>query len=277
MLKNQDAVPEPQISVSPASVSQARVTPDELTQALAAIEAREQAEASRLAGTIAIDQAVSDLHLDSTSDEIWAEVQDQRAKAAARQVGPPQMQAKPRLIAPLTKRFRGWPVLIAPAIALWVVFSAVISGNHHQALSTTTQPAISTAAPILRPLAVETEGRGVYADDTALVQLSEDKPLSQVIISGNPSGNRWKLFRYKGHVYLRGYVPSADTLQELQGKPLNIYNDDDSGELDGERTSNITLRVDGTPLQKSGGNSRYLGITVLNFQPDPQTTLTPGR
>ena len=64
---------------------QERVTPEELARALASIETCRQAEAARLAGTIPINQAVSELHLDSTSGEIWAEVQAQRAKAIAAQ------------------------------------------------------------------------------------------------------------------------------------------------------------------------------------------------
>ena len=66
---------------APVSAPQARVTPQELSDALAAIEARKQAEASRLAGTIPIEQAVSELHLDSSPEELWAEVQVQRGKA----------------------------------------------------------------------------------------------------------------------------------------------------------------------------------------------------
>ena len=64
MLKNQDLENNPQTGTRPP-----RVTPQELTDAMAAIEARRQADA----GMIPIDQAVSELHLDSTSDEIWAE------------------------------------------------------------------------------------------------------------------------------------------------------------------------------------------------------------
>lgn len=275
MLKNQEAVPEPRFSVS-----QARVTPEELTQALAAIEARKQAEASRLAGTIAIDQAISDLHLDSTPDEIWAEVQAQRVKASVPKIAPPQAVQTAGVSAPAMRR-RGWRRFLAPALVIGVLMSAgVIPHNftpHGFSPSLLTEKHLPTAAPILRPLSAVPDGKEVYADDAALVQLSEGGAIAQITVSMNPSGNRWTVFRRSGHVYLRGFIESVDSLAEITGKPLNVYNDDNSGELHKDRTSNITLRVDNVSLQKSGGDSDYSSITVSNFQPDPFTTLTPGR
>lgn len=264
MLKNQDAVPEP-----PISVAQARVTPDELAQALAAIEARRQAEAAHLAGTIPIDQAVSDLHLDSTSDEIWEEVKAQRTKTAAAQQKPVAYAAPPQAVAPPQVRRRGWRGLLAPVLVIGVLMSAGVIphpwGHSHAPV----------AAPLLRPLSAIPDGTEVYADDAALIQISEGKPAAQISVSANSTGNRWNLIKTGGHVYLRGYIESTRSFSPLQGKPLNVYNDDNSGELDGDSTSEVTLRVDNTPLQKSGGDDDYSEVTVPNFQPDPLTTLSP--
>lgn len=282
MLKNQDAVPEP-----PLTVSQMRVTPDELTHALAAIEARRQADA----GTIPLDQAVSELHLDSTSDEIWAEVQAQRASTSAarpaqtapEQEAPLQAVATPpavivrgwgSYIAPAVI-VRGWRDYIAPAVIVWTLFSAGIIPQFWNNHTPVIKHQISSAAPILRPLSAVPDGTEVYADDAALIQISEGKPAAQVTVSQNPSGSRWNLIKTGGHVYLRGYIESADSFKPLQGKPLNVYNDDNSGELEGHSTSEITLRVDNTSLQKSGGDDGYSEVTVPNFQPDPLTTLSP--
>ncbi|MGI4791900.1 MAG: hypothetical protein ACRYFS_24010 [Janthinobacterium lividum] len=272
MLKNQDTVPEPQVSVS-----QARVTPEELTAALAAIEARRQAEANRLARTIPLDQAVSELHLDSTTDEIWTEVQSHRAKAAEalvraeRQPTLPQPQAVQQVFPapPRTRNRRRWISVFAPFLLVWILFHNNLMphfGHHHP----------PTAAPVLRPLAQIPDGTEVYADDSALAQVSKGELLTQISISENPSGNRWTLVKMGGHVYLRGYIAETDTLTQIQGRALDVYNDDDSGGLDGQKTSNITLRVDKMPLQKSGSDEDYSELTVPNFQPDPLTTLTPG-
>lgn len=270
MLK-QDAVPEP-----PLTVSQMRVTPDELTQALAAIEARRQADA----GTIPLDQAVSELHLDSTSDEIWAEVQAQRAKvAAARQKPAPAAQAAPvsGLRGRDHLRRRGLRRLVAPAVVIGLLMSAGIIPHNFTPHGFSPSLITKAAAPTLRPLSAVPDGKEVYADDAALIQISEGKPAAQVVISENATGNRWNLVKTGGHVYLRGYIESASSFQSLRCKPLNVYNDDNSGELEGNKTSNITLRVDNIPLQKSGGDSDYSSLTVPNFQPDSVTTLTPGR
>ena len=284
MLKNQDAVPEPPASVPATSVAQARVTPDELAQALAAIEARRQAEAAHLAGTIPIDQAVSDLHLDSTPDEIWAEVKTQREKASLPKAAPvkqPQQAAPPISVSmPVVRvRHRGWHRLIAPVLVIGVLMSTgVIPHNftpHGFSPSLLTDRHFSTAAPVVNPLSAVPDGKEVYADDAALIQISEGKPATQITVSENATGNRWNLIKTGGHVYLRGYIESTSSFSPLQGKPLNVYNDDNSGELNGDSTSEVTLRVDNIPLQKSGGDDGYSEVTVPNFQPDPLTTLSP--
>lgn len=275
MLKNQDAVPEP-----PLTVSQRRVTPDELTQALAAIEARRQAEA----GTIPIDQAVSELHLDSTPDEIWAEVQKQRTKASLPKAAPveqPQQAAPPVSVNRPTVRVRprGWRRLLAPVLVIGVLMSAgVIPHNftsHGFSPSLLTSKHSPPAAPVLTPLSAVPDGKEVYADDAALIQISEGKPSAQITVSKNATGNRWNLIKTGGHVYLRGYIENTDSFKPLLGKPLNVYNDDNSGELEGDSTSEISLRVDHIPLQKSGGDDGYSEVTVPDFQPDPLTTLSP--
>jgi len=259
MLRNQEAE---QPSQNPSGAP--RVTLEELNAALAAIEARKQAEAAHLAGTIALDQAVSELHLDSTPDEIWTEVQAQRA--AVPQTLPQKSLPQTRTLPPKRARFlRGWPALIVPAAALWIVIGTVAPqlGSNH----------LSSTPPVVRSLSLVPDGTEVYADDAALAQIATGRPLSQITVSDSIGHNRWRLVKIGSHVYLRGCIAGTDSLQSLQGKPLNVYNDDNSGELFGESISNITVRVDKTAMQKSGGDSDYSEVTLPNFQPDPFTTL----
>ena len=257
------------------------MTPEELSRALAAIEARRQANASHLARTIPIDEAVSELQLDSTSEEIWAEVQAQRAKAAAAQGEQIQQEqeaqqgraarkaARQQSVASRPKRRRDWTGFLAPLVLVWALFYAGIIPHHFGGHST------HIAAPLLRPLAQIPDGKEVYADDEALVQVSEGKPAAQITVSENATGNRWAMVKVGAHVYLRGYIASTDSLQPLRGKALNVYNDDNAGELENEHTSTITLRVDNIPLQKSGGDEGFSEVTLPSFQPDPLTTLSP--
>ena len=223
MLKSQEAdEPETFTGESLSSAPQPRVTPDELSQALAAIEARRQAEANRLAGTIPIDQAVSELHLDATSEEIWVEVQAQRAKEAARREQRRQekaarkAQAAQQAVAPRPMRRRGWTRFIVPVLVGWVLF-------HNGLIPYFGSHPTHTAAPILRSLAQVPDGQEVYADDSALAQVSAGKSLAQITISENATGNRWPLVKMGGHVYLRGSLARADSLQSLQGNALSIF------------------------------------------------------
>jgi hypothetical protein len=71
------------------SVTQERVTSEELNQALARIEARKAEEARRTAGTIPLGQAVEELGLDATPAEIFAEVQAQRQSTGITSDGAP--------------------------------------------------------------------------------------------------------------------------------------------------------------------------------------------
>ena len=178
---------------------------------------------------------------------------------------PPQAVTPPR-----PKRRRGWRGLLAAGVFLWALSTAGVIPhfwNH----------AVPQAAPNLRPLSTITDGEEVYADGAALIQISDGKPLAAISVSQNASGNRWTVFKRGGHVYLHGYTESAPSLEALNGKPLNVYNDDNSGELHGDRTSSITLRVDEVPLQKSAGDGDYSGVTLPNYRIGPQDALVPGR
>ena len=275
MLK-QEQFDDSQSVPRPPSGSVPRVTPEELTSALDAIEARRQGDAK----TIPLDQAVSELNLDSTPDEIWAEVQTQRVKAAAAQRTPPRSAVTAEMAAenaPMGLRRGSRRRPFAP---LLIVGGILLLSNHgllpHFGSRHVSVVSVPVTAPILRPLSAIPDDIEVYADASALAQISVGKPLAQVTVSENASGNRWAIVKRGGHVYLRGYIARADSLQSLQNQPLTIYSSNDSGDLEGESTSNITLRVDNTPLSKPSAGDDYLSVTISNFQPDPRTTLDPG-
>ncbi|MGI4788308.1 MAG: DUF3060 domain-containing protein [Janthinobacterium lividum] len=62
------------------NAAQARVTPDELNAALKALDADKQQVARLEASTVPIREVVDELHLDATPEQIWAQVQKQRAQ-----------------------------------------------------------------------------------------------------------------------------------------------------------------------------------------------------
>lgn len=67
-----------------SAAAHARVTPEELAQAVARIEARQAEQARREAATIPIGQAVEELGLGIAPEDILAQVQEQREQEAQR-------------------------------------------------------------------------------------------------------------------------------------------------------------------------------------------------
>ncbi len=96
--------PEEQSKVSQSSAAaSARVTPHELAQAVARIEARQAEEARRQQETIPIGQAVQELGLGLAPEEILAEIEAQRGQEAHRLADqladvPPPRAATPPLV-----------------------------------------------------------------------------------------------------------------------------------------------------------------------------------
>lgn len=88
-----------------SAAAHARVTPEELAQAVARIEARQAEQAKREAATIPIGQAVEELGLGIAPEDILAQVQEQREQEAQRMAArladalPPASAAAP-VVAP---------------------------------------------------------------------------------------------------------------------------------------------------------------------------------
>ncbi len=88
MLRQEDPHP----NSDTASAAQTRVTPEELAHAIASLEARKLDEVRLQENTIPIGQAVRELNLDATPEEVLAEVRAQRQAQAAT---PSPTQASP--------------------------------------------------------------------------------------------------------------------------------------------------------------------------------------
>jgi len=108
--------PAPQTFTAQIPAAERRVSAEELTRAVSALEDAKAAE--RIAGVAPIGQVVDELGLDSTPEEIWAQVQKQRAEAAAPK---PQVHSAPvvqtqqigRQVRRGWRHSKGW---------LWVIF-----------------------------------------------------------------------------------------------------------------------------------------------------------
>lgn len=114
----QQTPPTPQI---PAA--QRRVSAEELTRAVSALEDAKAAE--QVAGVAPIGQVVEELGLNSTPEEIWAEVQKQRAqKAAEEQPKQTPVNALPAAAfqaSPRPRRRRRWWMAAGIVLIIWSV------------------------------------------------------------------------------------------------------------------------------------------------------------
>ncbi len=90
MLQQEPEHETPPVQAVPPA--QRRVTADELNAALNALESRKQEEAKRGRETVEIGAVVQELGLDLTPEEIWQQVQAQRAEQSA-----PPSAASPKL------------------------------------------------------------------------------------------------------------------------------------------------------------------------------------
>ena len=116
---------EPQEQTPETPAAQIRVTSEELAQAINALETSKDEAARRLAGTVPIGEVIQELKLEATPEEIWAQVQRQRAQAAREEASRAQPVALPP--APVSqnkraagrRRVRGWREIKGYA---WVLF-----------------------------------------------------------------------------------------------------------------------------------------------------------
>ncbi len=109
MLQHEPQEHEPQEQPTTIPAAQVRVTSEELAQAINALEASKDEAARRLAGTVPIGQVVAELKLEATPEEVWAQVQRQRAQAAQEEAARvrPAVQASP-VTQDVQRRARGW-------------------------------------------------------------------------------------------------------------------------------------------------------------------------
>ncbi len=241
MLKHEDTSYTP-----PKSAAQVRVTPEELAAAVTALQIRKEGQP----GTIAIGDAVEELGLDVTPEEVLAEVQARR-------------QTIPR-----KRRSKLWDRLVVAlgvsGILLWCSFFVVDYSSGSPSYNEQTVPTASyssTFSVTPPPVHLTCSPSLVVADASGkLVMLSEvgDNQPVTCALNGNSleqatgmEPNRWTLIKHDGKVYLRGWMA---------------------------RTSTSVLEKDGADVSASQ-NSISVPVTLLisgfNFSETPQDF--PGR
>jgi hypothetical protein len=228
-----------------AQAAQVRVTPQELSAALAAIEAKRDAQSRHAAETIAIGDAVEQLDLGVDAEELLREVEAARARQRAAAV-----PIRPAL----RVRRRPSPLLVAglaliPLLLLFVLLmTSVRTVTPMQIASPAQVTGVQTAAtyPLLSEVA---EGQEVYADMQTLQAIAAGKSHSKIHVEAGPiqSPRRlWTLNKRDGKVLVNAWTASGDVLKLLNGSAATLY----SAQEYSERFGSGDLRQVEVPVEK---------------------------
>ena len=258
------------------SLTQRRVTPEELTRALAAIEARKQevarrqqaeqeAEQEYLAKTIPVDEAVQELNLEATPEEIWAEVETQREAKRSKDVSISAEKEDEhftasysseaiRPIASVSLPVSAQKNTLAPGLVFASVLTALAFGlavplafhrdHFHKATVNQfaqTSPSIYNAANFPDKIPF----RLFSPDAVALLSGTNPATISvapEASLAFEPPSQSWEFIKYEGHLYLRGIVAAPPVGEGFSHHFLELYNM--SRPEIGLRPALVTLRLD---------------------------------
>lgn len=219
------------------SAAKVRVTPEELAAAITRLEARKEAGQRDLEGTIPIGEAVQQLDLEATPEEVLAEVQEGRRSAAAGKRRP---------------SFGRHLVLLLSLSGILLGLVSVEEGSAYLTYRTS------------HHLHVDPEHLQVGTSSGKWILFSEVGDNQPVLCSYNggtfvqidPNQPSWTLIKHGGQVYVRGFIPQLSE-QALQVNGTDVYC---SGS-----TVPVTLPLSGLRITPQGGDSGTFHVERLQL------------
>jgi hypothetical protein len=208
------------------SAAQMRITPQELAEAVAAVELH-QDPAAQNGDTIAIGDAVQQLELHVTPEELWKEVQRKRN------------QAQTTVKSPRGRRFRLMPIVLLASLAanLWLGASLL---NRSPATTAATN---STSTAIVGDVVIPEKffGRArlklseaiqhriplyVTLDDLRQIAKSPEKiggwQKEFPIVQEYGTREIWRLFPLEDGLYVRGWHAKSDAIVLSSGRKIPL-------------------------------------------------------
>jgi hypothetical protein len=191
--------------------AQVRVTAEELAQAVAAVESRDTAVAMQHAETISLGDAVNQLGLHTTPEELLAEIQVRRAKLPV----DPRLERKQRRRRLLVRT----GIALSLAANMFLLFCVVVLNNAVVARqgmasrlarqSYTTESPNSSAGEIR--LSSLDDRETAYVDLYTLYGLAHGKSLAQEEGYPNQSvsqlrGPQWEIIKLDGKLYVKAWA-----------------------------------------------------------------------
>ena len=238
MLKHEDNTE----ALPPAAL--ARVTPEELAAAVAAIEHRRQAEAD---GAQPLGQILSEMGLDIAEADLLAEVQAQRVRSKRQRAW----------------RLTGRGVRTASALAVCGLFFALAGAwlqtpNNRDGMNSQffgeTNASLgaklllldrSGPSPVIRTLAETPEGRTTYCSSYAAqyAAMSRQYRFEPRLVVQEPPNMTWPVVKYHGELYLRGWTSASfSSAAAKQAERIAVYNTPAAPGM-GAHPAQITIRL----------------------------------
>lgn len=268
-------------------VAQIRVKREEFARAISALEARRQAEAQYLEGTVAVEDTLRELHVDASTEEVMQQIEAQRVGLT--------MEEKPCRVWDRDKiidRNLIASIVLVPLlmILLCTLFyhpfatpgSALQAGNSEAPLAMLSPSMIPVgvtesqmdeggfnASSILKPLSQVPDNQPVHCNTRSLEALfssdgglARNEPLNSTVLAGSnqefdvrPDLRKpWILIKHEGNLYLRAWVAVKFTKAQVQGHFVTLHSSPRSFDP-GVQTVPITLPVSFRP---------YFGSFVLS-------------
>ncbi len=256
------------------SSANARVTPEELAKALAAVEARRERSAQEAAGTIPIGEAIQQLGFDASPDEVWVEIQAQRQHQA--QVVGTRLPRKTRL--------RGW-LAMGMGLFILLAFAFIVEEDSGapsaDVTSVITAPSQFAAPPpqtVIKTLA-EIPNNGTFYCDSATAQtlLRHPAVTAQTLVTdgtpttGEQRDDSWVFTKHDRVLYLHGFTAPRSAGAMQQGN-IPVLDDkvDETGVGGLNYSERITLAVGHFKVNDFSGQmgDGVQQIVVSDIHPD---------
>jgi hypothetical protein len=249
-----------------------RVTAEEFARAVTRYQARREQAAQRMEGTVAIGDAVHELGLEATPEEILAEVQAERATEAAR--------LSPLSIRPVPRRARAFQ-----AFGIFCLVAGIPIGmftTRQQSAGPSVMPAVqmqtpspyvtisaaptmlvednTSGKPILRTLAEIPDN----VPTKCALELTASNAEFTAFHDGLSEYSTWVIIKHGGRIYVRGWISNMST-QALRTSTVNLYCRKD---IDASAIAPIpvTLPLDGFQTNPALGQDDI--IVAEHVQPD---------
>lgn len=197
MLKQKD-----ELETQPLYAAKVRVTPKELAAAITRLEARKDSDERQVDGTIPIGEAVEQLGLEATPEEVLAEVQAGRQQAVPRKS---RMPLGKRLVLSLS----------LPGIILGIALggNSLLQMRHQQTIPANVSPRIwpvllhpdllvSTASGKLVSLSKVKDNQPVHCNMSNV----DGRVLFSQWTPNSATHNPWTLIKHNNQVYVRGWT-----------------------------------------------------------------------